>query len=258
MALDRFSADVLEKLRWYVYRLINPMNDETFYVGKGEGNRVFQHVRGHLEPDDDELMSAKIELIRDILSKGLFVRHVIHRHGLDENVAFEVEAALIEAYPNLTNIQDGRGNFMRGSMTAEEIIELYTLDEAVIEHKLIIIDVSRSFGRKKGKRESVLDAVRFMWRLDKARAKKCDYVLAQRGGVIIGIFQPEKWLDATRENFPEFEENIRKLEKRGAPKRIGFVGHEVTAPQVISLYKNKRVPAELRQAPRAPCRYVNM
>jgi hypothetical protein len=33
---------------------------------------------------------------------------VIHRHGIDsENVAFQIEAALIDAYPGLTNVVTG-------------------------------------------------------------------------------------------------------------------------------------------------------
>ena len=28
-----------------VYRLIDPRNGETFYVGRGKGNRVFSHIR---------------------------------------------------------------------------------------------------------------------------------------------------------------------------------------------------------------------
>ena len=36
---ESFPADVARKLKTYVYRLIDPRNGETFYVGKGHGNR---------------------------------------------------------------------------------------------------------------------------------------------------------------------------------------------------------------------------
>lgn len=42
----QFSEEVAKAVGNYVYRLIDPRNGETFYVGKGKGNRVFQHVRG--------------------------------------------------------------------------------------------------------------------------------------------------------------------------------------------------------------------
>jgi hypothetical protein len=257
MSLEHFSNDILEKLHWYVYRLVDPINGETFYVGKGQGNRVFHHVQGlPAAVAEDDLMPPKLDTIKRIMSDGHVVKYVVHRHGMDEKTAFEVEAALIDAYPKLTNLQGGHGSIERGPMTAEEIVELYTLEEAVFHHKLIVIDVNRSYSRRRvSTRSNLLDAVRFMWRLNLHRAKKCDYVLAQRGGVIIGVFRPEKWLPATPENFPEFAELICSSD---APKRIGFKGHEVTDARVKSLYINKRIPSDLRKAPRAPCRYVKI
>ena len=43
--LKRFQRGYC-KMNYYVYRLIDPRNGETFYVGKGKGNRVFQHMKG--------------------------------------------------------------------------------------------------------------------------------------------------------------------------------------------------------------------
>ncbi len=40
-----FPIEVIAELKHYVYRLIDPRNGETFYVGKGQGNRVFQHIK---------------------------------------------------------------------------------------------------------------------------------------------------------------------------------------------------------------------
>jgi hypothetical protein len=37
---DSFPPEVIDRLKWYVYRLVDPRNGETFYVGKGKGNRV--------------------------------------------------------------------------------------------------------------------------------------------------------------------------------------------------------------------------
>ena len=41
-----FSEEVCNKIGNYVYRLIDPRNGETFYVGKGRDNRVFQQSLG--------------------------------------------------------------------------------------------------------------------------------------------------------------------------------------------------------------------
>jgi uncharacterized protein len=45
MERDTFPAEVAAQLKWYVYRLIDPRNGETFYVGKGRADRVFQHAK---------------------------------------------------------------------------------------------------------------------------------------------------------------------------------------------------------------------
>ena len=38
---DSFPRGVAERLNWYVYRLTDPRNGETFYIGKGKGDRIF-------------------------------------------------------------------------------------------------------------------------------------------------------------------------------------------------------------------------
>ena len=72
-SIGAFPPDVIQKLKTYVYRLIDPRNGETFYVGKGQGNRVFAHIRAEQVPDDDEL-SSKLKRIREIRLSGFEVR----------------------------------------------------------------------------------------------------------------------------------------------------------------------------------------
>jgi hypothetical protein len=49
-----FPAEVAGKLKTYVYRLIDPRNGETFYVGKRHGDRVFMHIREQVDEVDEE------------------------------------------------------------------------------------------------------------------------------------------------------------------------------------------------------------
>ena len=69
-----FPRDVSDQLRTYVYRLIDPRNGETFYVGKGKGDRVFAHIRAEANLKGDEL-DNKMARIREISLAGLEVGH---------------------------------------------------------------------------------------------------------------------------------------------------------------------------------------
>jgi uncharacterized protein len=238
-----FSKSVTDKLQYYVYRLIDPRNGETFYVGKGSGNRVFEHVRGELHVEDDEL-TTKLKRIREIRKDRFEVAHVIHRHGLTEEQAFEVEAALIDAYPEVTNQVGGRASDERGLMHANQVIERYEAKEAVFAHKAIVISVNRTVAE----RESVYAAVRYAWKLDPNKARAADIVLAVERGLIIGVFKADRWFEATPENFPETTEP--------RPGRWGFVG-KVAPKDIAEQYLGHRLPDSMRKRGAAnPIRYV--
>jgi hypothetical protein len=241
---ESFPSDVAQKLKTYVYRLIDPRNGETFYVGKGKGNRVFAHIRSEGNLDGDEI-DNKLKRIRDIRLAGFEVGHVIHRHGMDEATAFEVEAALIDAYPGLTNITGGTGGNDYGVMHAREIISRYSAEPAVFQHKALLISVNRSAAER-----SLYDATRYAWKIDKRKAKQADVILATMQGVIVGAFIAHDWLEATAANFPG------RAEGDGVPGRFGFVGEEAPA-DMRKLYVGKRVPDEYRKCGAAnPIKYT--
>lgn len=227
--IDSFPPEVIKKLHYYVYRLIDPRNGETFYIGKGKDNRVFAHARGDIESD---LLSEKMTRIRSINLAGFDVAHVIHRHGLSEETAFEVEAALIDAYPGITNIMDGHGNSDFGAMHSSEIIKKYSAETVKFEHKVILISVNRS-----ALENSLYEATRYAWRLSKQKAKQAEIILATVQGLIVGAFVAEKWLEATPENFPG---------KELIEGRYGFIGREAPI-SLQQLYIGKRIPDEFRK-----------
>ena len=239
--LGSFPPGVAENLKTYVYRLIDPRNGETFYVGKGKGNRVFSHIRleGQLEGDE---LDNKVKRIREIQLAGFEVAHVIHRHGMDDKTAFEVEAALIDAYPGLTNVAGGAGSNDYGAMHAREVVNRYCAEPAVFRHRALLINVNRSAGET-----SLYEATRYAWKVSRAKAKLADLILATRQGVIVGAFVADDWLEATAENFPGRE---------AVPGRLGFMGREASL-EIKRLYVGKRVPDKFRKKGAAnPIKYT--
>lgn len=240
-ATDSFPQEVAEKLKTYVYRLIDPRNGETFFVGKGQGNRVFAHVRDAQNLEGDEL-DNKLTRIREIRLSGFEIAHVIHRHGMDEKTALEVEAALIDAYPGLTNAVGGIGSNDYGAMHAQEIVRHYRAEQAVFHHKALLINVNRS-----ATETSLYESTRYSWWVNKSRAEQADVVLATRQGGIVGAFIVHRWLEATAANFPGREP---------VPGRFGFEGEEA-AEHIKKVYVGKRVPDQYRkQGSQSPIKYT--
>ena len=71
--IERFPQEVCEKLRFYVYRLIDPRNGETFYVGKGKDNRLFAHIKGDIKCEEDE-PDPKLKRIWDVQAAGFEIQ----------------------------------------------------------------------------------------------------------------------------------------------------------------------------------------
>jgi hypothetical protein len=249
LILNKFKQEVIEALKVYVYRLVDPRNGETFYIGKGVGNRVFQHVEdatsnnsyASLNSDEDEdieseeYYSQKINRIKEILNADMEVIHIIHKHGMDHETAFAVEAALIDAYPALSNAVGGHGSSDFGPMNVSELEKLYGRSEFEdIGHKLILININETV-----KSRLIYDAVRCAWRMGMDRAKKSDFILAHSRGIIRGVFKPLEWKVALKENFKE-------CLKEDFPDRIGFIGEDPTE-SIKNHYIGKLIPASYRK-----------
>jgi len=246
----KFSKEVADQLGYYVYRLIDPRTGQTFYIGKGKADRVFQHLTRKLDfssEQDVDNISEKYKTILEIYNAELEPVVIIHRHGLEENEALHVEASLIDMTAGLTNIVKGHGTNDFGASHVTEIIKKYSLEEFEIDdaHKLILININKS-----GDSDEYYKSVRSAWRISKERALTAHYVLAMLKGVCKAVFKPVEWLPGTQKNFPELIEDMSD--------RFGFKG--VDAPnEVQKRYMNKRIPRALVSSKGAsnPVRYIN-
>jgi len=244
---EEFPPEVIDRLKWYVYRLVDPRNGETFYVGKGKGNRVFQHAKGALSATNGEdAADLKSQRIKDIGGAGLEVVHVIHRHGIEsEDLAFQIEGAVMDCYPGLTNQVGGHGSGDYGVRHASEIIAEYRAASFEPREPLILISIGKTFGEED---RSIYDAVRCCWVISPERARKHNLVLAHRRGIVVGAFRPLEWLPSTAENFPWHT---------GDESRWGFVG-KPAEEETARIYVGKRVPEAYRAKGAAnPVRFVN-
>lgn len=243
--ITKFSKEIHEKMGYYVYLLVDPRDNNIFYVGKGEGNRIFTHIEdavaGH-----DEVNEEKNYLIREIIKSGNEVALFIVRWGLTEDEAFKIESVLIDLFTNelfkdkfkMTNKVSGHGSKAFGIQTPEQLIaKLSTgnLDIENLPHKVIAITLNRSLNG-----DALYEAIRGNWNMSIAKAQMADYVLAVYDGVIIGVFEPEK--DSWRDVAPDKgKENLKR-------NWIRFDGKEVEDPDILKAYLYKRLPEKQKGA----------
>jgi uncharacterized protein len=182
---------------YYVYRLVDPRTKQTFYVGKGRGNRLFQHVNEAVA--NEEHSTLKLDRIREIKEQGLDIEHVVHRHGLSEKEAFEVEAALIDAYglsrdalSELTNAVGGYQGY-RGVMSVEELIGRHASEEAVFDVPVLVLKLSRQYERQMTA-EELYERTRGVWVINPLAHRNVNYAVpVSVGGIVRQVYRISRW-----------------------------------------------------------------
>ncbi len=233
-----FKQSVTEALKCYVYALIDPRDNRIFYIGKGTGNRVYQHAQAAITEDSQ---SVKLSTIREIQNLGLTVRHYIIRHNLTEHEAYLVESTIIDllTYPAfnkeniLTNIVSGHHQWDEGIKTDEEINILYDCPkiEPIPGDKLLLVSLNKSYNQSKAsgvyRRANDYESARKYWAISPDKADKIDYILGIYRGVVRIVID-------VKNNYPcEVAEDGTVFKK----PRFAFVGDVVQD----SPYLNKDV-----------------
>lgn len=238
-----FDNESIEQLGYYVYALMHPDNNKPFYIGKGLGNRVFNHKTTALKSYD---ASLKLDTIRTIIANGQHVKHLILRHGLTEKEAFEVEAALIDFAnyfgEDLSNLVDGHHAAERGLMTSDEVIRRYNATPLeVLEHPVMIININKKYYRGQSSK-AIYEATKQAWVVGEKRRQESKYALAEYTGIIIEVFEIQEWYSIITEN------NKTKY-------RWGFNG--VVAPDEIrNIYINKSITHTKKKGAANPIKYT--
>lgn len=219
--ITEFSHDVKRYLNYYVYILIDPRNDEIFYVGKGSGNRVFVH--------ENELgVQEKDQRISDILSEGLEVKKYIVHSGMTEEAALAAEATLINLYTtrkcfdevNLTNVQIGH-SVIAPCLSVEEYNRKFsgsslTKDSFDEEDRIMLVNLSTDSIKLLATEEKVKERMKRRARVPENRELPKNILPVSRG-VIVGAFKVVAWKRITNtgksvRNQWEYTELVRNEE----------------------------------------------
>ena len=223
--MDHFTSETIGRIGYYVYTLTDPRTNKVFYVGKGFGNRVFNHEKCAISTDG---VSEKLDTIRQIHSEGLEVIKDIKAHNLTSDEAFIVESIFINEYKlkNLTNIVDGHHSEFYSSHKVEEIEEMYNCPEIELDEddKFICLNINKSFLRD----EDLYEKVREVWTLNADRASKANYILIVWKGIVKEMYKDAEWTELFGK-WNKSKRNVRKWRFTATKvKRHKYLGTDIS------------------------------
>ena len=243
---EQFPAGVAEQVGAYVYALRDPQSKKIFYIGKGTGNRVFAHANGVLDEDG---VSLKNDLIREILRNGYRVEAFLIQHGLgdhknsEKSHAHQTESALFGLLslldPALDNGQFSLSNLVappsfgnQGLRSISDVIAQYgqPADVALIPHNSIFIKPTKTW-RLGMPDDELYENTRGWWEMNLGRASGIRYVFSIPKFIIRAIYQVDDG------GWRERQATDRDAEDDDGKKpRVGFVGTDVSAsfPHLIN------------------------
>ena len=228
-SIKLFSEKAVEQLNgFYVYALIDPRNNQVFYIGKGIGNRVFSHeIESGKSPKSEK---AKLKRIQEIEAAGHEVKRVIVNWGMTESEAFAAEAALINmlsflSADMLTNAV--AGHHVHEAMTVEDFDLLYGAEHLKpedIRHSIMVIKTNKLY-RKGMNPKELYDIVRGNWRASMVSIQKrnVEYVFGVFNQLIVAVYKPDEWHYVyDRIDVPQIEDLDEETLERGKD-RVYFV-----------------------------------
>jgi uncharacterized protein len=211
----------------------------VFYVGKGVGDRVYQHAR-NANASGQTARGAKVATIREVHAAGLEVGVEIVRHGLCEDEAYEVEAGVIDALilvgVPLTNEVVGKGSLAKGWLPLTELRARYAAPPARFEpdDRVVLIRINKEF-RHDRTYDGLYEATRSWWVMKPERGPT--HALAVFNGVVRAAYAITTWERApdgrrwgfTGQRDPEAESrflwhNVHDLLRKGDQNPIRYVG----------------------------------
>jgi uncharacterized protein len=242
MAISRFSANQIQHLGHYVYLYIDPRDNKIFYVGKGYGNRVFEHL-------DDKSETEKVQKINDIKKAGKEPQIDILIHGLEDGTtAHRIESSVIDTIGISTLTNEIRGPWSKdyGRIDVQLLASIYESEKGIIEEPAILIRINKLYRHGMSDIE-LYDASRGVWKVG-SRREHARYAFAVFEGIVREVYKIKEWHPAGS-----------TFSRRGDlydPDRWEFVG-DVAEKDIRDKYILKSVEGYFAKNSQNPITYVN-
>lgn len=245
--IKSFSPKTKEALKYYVYVYSDPDTKEPFYVGKGKGNRVFQHL-------DDQSETDKANKINEIRRRGKEPTIEILVHGLDNKTALKVEAAAIDliGIKNLTNRQRGHESSSYGKIEISKLEARYSSEDVNkedITNNMMLIKINKRYRNDMTPFE-LYEATRGYWSVNFERAKGIDYVLSVYDGMVLEVYEVVEWLPA----LSTFMTRPDKPSPESVKGRYEFVGR-IADDDIRKMFVDKSVKEFFSPGEQNPFKY---
>jgi len=185
------SPEILRKMKFYVYILSDPSDNEIFYVGKGKNNRAFSHLTN---PNDNPITRK----IKEIRNKGLEPKIEFLVHGVeDDHTVKKIEAAIIDLIGKnkLTNQVAGYESSYFGRMDVDQVRSKYASEKADITENVLLIKLTDSFSYNMDPMD-LYDYTRGIWIVAKHRRETVTHVFAVYDGIIQETYNVVAWFEA--------------------------------------------------------------
>ena len=243
--MKKFPPDIQKKLMWYVYLLSDPNTNEIFYVGKGKGNRVFDHFK-NLKKDD-----PKSQKIKEILSQEKEPKIEFLIHGIEnENTIKRIESSIIDLIDkkNLTNKIGGYESSDFGRMDLNQIIGKYSSKKVDVKEKVLLIKLSKSFRYNMSEVE-LYDYTRGIWIISEKKRKEIEYVFCVYDGIVQETYNVIDWFPGGSTYSVRYDKEEWKIHERW--EFVGNISHEMRKK-----YRHKSVSHYFPSGSRNPVRYT--
>jgi len=240
----KFTNEVISEIKSYVYIYTNPNTKKVFYIGKGQGNRCFEHLEENSE-------SNKVKEINDLKNNGQIPIIELLRYGLTDNEASLIESSLIDfvGLDKLTNKVRGLHSKSFGRTSIDDINIKYTADEVTVTDNVIAITINKLFYSNITE-EELYEATRGIWKLGE-RKTKAKFAFAVFQGVVREVFEINQWYKSGTLKY-----NTRDSSEFSEMKRWEFDG-KVASDNIRNKYIKKSIKSYITQGSQNPIKYIN-